>query len=167
MLKYNLCIFFSQVFHSYILFLLLGVFLSPVIFESNFVLKSNKPLSVCFLIAIFPVSRIFPCLISKFSVLIMTCLKTGKQIFELHGCLFYFCFFSLSFKKPVWVVLTFIECCWLLNTLHYFTQIKEKLFFLKDNLSKNDRQVLVSIVFSSTNLLIPFVFFFFQSSSVH
>ena len=123
MLKYNLCIFFSQVFHSYILFLLLGVFLSPVIFESNFVLKSNKPLSVCFLIAIFPVSRIFPCLISKFSVLIMTCSKTGKQIFELHGCLFYFCFFSLSFKKPVWVV---VNLYWMLLITKYAALLHSK-----------------------------------------
>ena len=52
--------------------------------------------------------------------------------------------------------------CSLISVL--FVSLFSVLFFLKDNVSKNSRQFLVSILFSSTTLLIPF-FFFFQSSS--
>ena len=65
--------------------------------------------------------------ISKFSVPIITCPETGKQFFELDYFLFRFCIFSLPFKKPSGLWLTFFESYGLLNTLHYFTQIKEEL----------------------------------------
>ena len=41
-----------------------------------------------------------------------------------------------------------------------FSSLFSVLFFLKYNVSKNSRQFLVSILFSSTILLIPFVIFF-------
>ena len=65
--------------------------------------------------------------ISKFSVPIINCSETGKQFFELDYFLFRFCIFSLPFKKPSGLWLTFFESYGLLNTLHYFTQIKEEL----------------------------------------
>ena len=46
------------------------------------------------------------------------------------------------------------------NKIILFLSLFSVLFFLKDNVSKNSGQFLVSILFSSTILLIPFVFFF-------
>ena len=108
MFKYNLRIFFSQVFHG----CLLVFFFSPAIFESNFVLKSNKPLIVCFSISIFPFSRKNNS-ISKFSVLIMTFSKTGKHFFQLRDLLFRFCIFSLAFEKTFWAVVSLYWMLWI------------------------------------------------------
>ena len=45
------------------------------------------------------------------------------------------------------------------NKIFLFVSLFSVLFFLKDNVSKNSRRFLVSILFSSTTLLIPFFFF--------
>ena len=85
--------------------------------------KSNKPLTFFFFIVLFSLSRKNSS-ISKFLIIIMTCSKKESSFFEVHVLLFCLCIFSLSFEKAVWVA--FIESCGLLNTLHYFTQIKKK-----------------------------------------
>ena len=46
------------------------------------------------------------------------------------------------------------------NKILLFFSLFSALFFLKDNVSKTNRQFLVSTLFSSTILAIPFVFFF-------
>ena len=56
---------------------------------------------------------------------------------------------------------TYIACSLIfVNKFFLFLSLFSVLFFLKDNVSKNNRQFLVLILFSSTILLIPFVFFF-------
>ena len=48
------------------------------------------------------------------------------------------------------------------NKILLFVSLFSVFFILKDNVSKNSRQFLVSILFSSTTLLIPFFFSVFQ-----
>ena len=56
---------------------------------------------------------------------------------------------------------TYIACSLIfVNKFFLFLSLFSVLFFLKDNVSKNNRQFLVLILFSSTILLIQFVFFF-------
>ena len=55
---------------------------------------------------------------------------------------------------------TYIACSIIfVNKFFLFLSLFSVLFFLKDNVSKNNRQFLVLILFSSTILLIQFVFF--------
>ena len=57
----------------------------------------------------------------------MICSKAGKWFPGLHDLLFHFRVFSVPFeKKTSGLWLAFIKCYELLNTLQYFTQIKEK-----------------------------------------
>ena len=51
------------------------------------------------------------------------------------------------------------------NKIFLFLSLFSVLFFLKDNVSKNNKQFLVSILFSSTILLIPFFFSLLVSPS--
>ena len=56
---------------------------------------------------------------------------------------------------------TYIACSLVfVNNILSFLTLFNVLFFLKDNVSKNNKQFLVSILFSSTILSIPFVLFF-------
>ena len=56
---------------------------------------------------------------------------------------------------------TYIACSLIsVNKIFLFLSLFSVLFFLKDNVSKNNKQFLVSILFSSTILSIPFVLFF-------
>ena len=54
---------------------------------------------------------------------------------------------------------TYIACSLVFVNILFLT-LFSVLFFLKDNVSKNNKQFLVSILFSSTILSIPFVLFF-------
>ena len=98
---YIVRILFSKVFHSY-LFLLLLVFLVLPSFDSHFVLKSNKHLFVTNHLC-----------------------KVGKELFQLHDLPFYFFVFMWHLQKPeLWLALA--EWWGSINTMQYFTQMKEK-----------------------------------------
>ena len=86
--------------------------LSLVIFESYFVLKSNKPFIVCFLIAIFGFCRKKQVNFNVFGTN-NDLFKEGKQFFELRDLLFCFCIFSLPFEKTVWVVVSVYWMLWI------------------------------------------------------
>ena len=57
---------------------------------------------------------------------------------------------------------TFIACSLISVNKILLLLLFSVLSFIKDNVSKNNRQFLVSILFSSTISLIPFAFFFFS-----
>ena len=78
-----------------------------------------------------------------------------SQVF--HGCLLVF----ISIRNNTNIASSLIS----VNKIFLFLSLFNVLFFLKDNVSKNNRQFLVSILFSSTILLTPFDFFF-QSPSI-
>ena len=107
LIKFIVWIIFSLVFHSYIFLLLLVSFLS-----CHFWVKFCLEITVCLLIAIFTFCTKNSS-ISKFSVLIMTCSKTGTQFFELHDLLFRFCIVSLALEKSVWVVVCLYWMLWI------------------------------------------------------